>query len=349
MEHIQVFRIEKLKGSGKITVAARHNLREIQSEIGADSHIDPRRTSQNVVLHGAGRAADVAAQAVSLMEQAQLKKPLRKDVVHGLELLFSLPPSLCIAEMNYFNDAVAWAEGFFEIPILSAIIHNDEAAPHCHVIMLPLFNGRMIGSALVGNRTRMLAMQADFHAKVGQRYGLKRGEPTRRYSRASRAAAADSIITALRRAPKSLDDPAIRDALREAIAEIMPVSLMALLGLNLPEVRTPKPKTLVEIMTKPCKPEKPIGFQSKKPIEFAATISTKKDQTLSCVGFADSIIPVSPDNALNQNEYTRESESVQAAKYWDEHMGEFIQPPAKAKIKSVEVDRVRIAIQGMQR
>ncbi|BAN35020.1 hypothetical protein SCD_n01191 [Sulfuricella denitrificans skB26] len=349
MEHIQVFRIKKLKGSGIIAVAARHNLREMQSEIGSDSHINPRMTSHNLVLRGAVRAADVAAQAVNLMEQAQLKKPLQKNAVHALELLFSLPISSGIAEQDYFSAAADWAEGFFEIPILSAVIHNDEAAPHCHIIMLPLFNGRMIGSAMVGNRTRLLAMQTDFHTIVGQRYGLKRGEPTKRYSRAARATAADSVVTALRRVPKSLDDPAIRDALREAIAETMPVNLMALLELDLPAVRTPKPKTLAEIMTKPCKPEKPIGFQSKKPIGFAATISTKKDQTLSCVGFADSTIPVSPDNALNQNEYTRESENGQAATYWDEDQGKFIQPPARAKLKSAEIDRVRVAIQGMQR
>lgn len=352
MEYTQVLRIKKLKGGGIIATAARHNLREIQAEIGADSHIDPLKTSQNVVLRGAGRAADVAAEAVNLMELTQLKKPLQKNGVHGLEIIFSLPSSSGIAEVDYFTDAVAWAELFFEIPIISAVIHNDEAAPHCHAIMLPLFDGRMIGSALVGNRTRLLAMQADFHAKVGQGYGLKRGEPAKRYSGAARVSAADRVITALRRAKNSLDAPAIRDALRDAIAETMPVHLMELLELDVPEVRTPKPKTFASIMIQ-NKPErknkKPIGNgEGVKPIWFATVISTPKDQTLSCVGFADSPPLVPPDNAPLQDEHIRERE-IEQAEYWDGERGEFIKIPVKTKTRSAKVERVRVAIGAMRR
>lgn len=352
MEHTQVLRIKKLKGGGIIATAARHNLREDQAERGADSHINPRKSSLNVVLRGAGRAADVAAEAVNLMELAQLKKPLQKNGVHGLEIIFSLPPDSGIAEVDYFSEAVAWAELFFEIPILSAVIHNDEAAPHCHVIMLPLFDGRMIGSALVGNRTRLQAMQADFHVKVGQGYGLKRGEPAKRYSGAARVSAADSVVTALRRNKNNLDDPAIRDALRDTIAEIMPIHLMELLKLDVPEVRTPKPKTFASIMIQ-NKPErklkKPIGNgESVKPIGFAAVISTPKDQTLSCVGFQSQPLHVQPDKASIQDEYVRDREIEQAG-YWDGERGEFIKMPFKTKARSAEVERVRAAIQVMQR
>lgn len=352
MEHTQVLRIKKLKGGGIIATAARHNLREIQAEIGADSHIDPLKTSLNVVLRGAGRAADVAAEAVRLMEQAQLKKPLQKNGVHGLEILFSLPSSSGIAEVDYFTEAVAWAELFFEIPILSAVIHNDEAAPHCHAIMLPLFDGRMIGSALVGNRKRLLAMQADFHAKVGQGYGLKRGEPAKRYSGAARVSAADRVVTALRKSKNSLDDPAIRDALRDAIAETMPVHLMELFKLDVPEVRTPKPKTFASIMIQ-NKPErknkKPIGNgEGVKPIGFATVISTPKDQTLSCVGFVDSPPLVPPDNAPLHDDFIREREIEQAG-YWDGERGEYIKLPVKTKTRSAKIEQVRVAIQAMQR
>lgn len=352
MEHTQVLRIKKMKGSGIIATAARHNLREDQAERGADSNIDPSKSHLNVVLRGAGRAADVAAIAVSLMELAQLKKPLQKNGVHGLEIIVSLKPASGIAERDFFTDAVAWAELFFEISILSAVIHNDEAAPHCHVIMLPLFDGRMIGSALVGNRTRLQAMQADFHAKVSERYGLKRGTPAKRYSGAARASAADRIVTALRRTKNRLDDPAIRDALRDTIAETMPVHLMELLGLDVPEVRTPKPKTFASIMIKNCperKNKKPIGNGvGTKPIGFAAVTSAPKDQTLSCVGFADSPPLAPPDNAPLQDEYIREREIEQAG-YWDGERGEFIRPADRTKPKSAKVELVRIAIQAMQR
>ena len=295
IEHAQFLRIKKLKGSGIITVAARHNLREIQSEIGADSHIDTTKTHLNVILQGCGRAADVAAEAVKLMDQAKLS-PLRKDAVRGLEIIFSLPPMSGIAELDFFTNATAWAGDFFEIPILSALIHNDEAAPHCHVILLPLLDRRMIGSGLIGNKARLIAMQADFHAKIGQRYGLKRGTTAKRYSRvAMAAAAAHQVVSALQRDKNSLDDPAIRDALRDALGETISVHLMELLGLDAPEVRTPKPRTFASIMTRPCKPVNPIGFQGKNPIGFTTASSVPKDQSLSCVGFANSAVYVAPE------------------------------------------------------
>ena len=344
MEHAQLLRIKKLKCGGIIAIASRHNLREIQAEIGADTHIDPRKSCLNVVLRGAGRAADVAAEAVRLMEQAKAK-PLRKDAVRALEIIVSLPPASGITERDFFTDSVAWAEQFFEIPILSAVIHNDEAAPHCHVILLPLFDGRMIGSGLVGSKARLIAMQADFHAKVGQGYGLKRGTPAKRYSGSARALAADRVVTALRKTKNNLDDPAIRDALREAIAETMPVHLMGLLKLIVPEVRTPK-------MTKQFKPEKPIGFQSKKPIGFDAIVSAPKEQSLSCVGFGVSPLPVQqdvpPDHAPLQDEFVRERDSEQSG-YWNGERGEFIKPATRTKPRSTELDRVRVAIQAMQR
>jgi hypothetical protein len=354
MEHTQVLRIKKLKGGGIIATAARHNLREIQAEIGADSHIDPLKTSQNVVLRGAGRASDVAAAAVKLMEQAKLKKPLQKNGVHGLEILCSLPSSSGIAAVDYFADAVAWAEMFFEIPILSAVIHNDEATPHCHVIMLPLFDGRMIGSALVGNRTRLLAMQADFHAKVAQGYGLKRGEPAKHYSGAARLLAADRVVTALRGAKSGLDDPAIRDALRDAIAETMPVHLMELLGLDMPEVRTPKPKTYIDILIQ-NKPErklkKPIGnADTTKPIGFATVADDQKVQSLSCVGFANSsplIQPADTPQSSNQDEYVREREEDHSAGSWDSETGEYIRPSTTTKRPQVKVETMRSALAGI--
>ena len=343
--HIQLLRVKKLTGNGIIAIAARHNLREIQGERGADSHIDPRKSSLNIVLRGAEHSAGVAAEAATLMELAKAKR--RKNEVLGLEVIFSLPPSSGISELEFFTDAVAWAEGFFEIPILSAAIHHDEAAPHCHIILLPLFDGRMIGNALVGNRARLVAMQADFHDKVGQRYGLKRGEPAKRYSRAARVTAADRMVRALQNARNKLDDPAIRDALRDAIAETMPVNLLALLGLDMPEVKTPKPKTFAGIMTKKFKPEKHYSVSRREnTIVFAAEISAQKEQTLCSVVFPKSAPSVQLEEAPLQDEFIREHETDQAANCWNEERGEFNRKPDRTKPKSAEVERVRQLIHG---
>jgi Plasmid recombination enzyme len=258
-EHAQLLRIKKLKGGGIITAAARHNLREIQAEQGANSHIDSTRTYLNIVLRGADNAEGVASLAVQEMKQAKSKR--RKDEVLGLEVLISLRVDSGIDETAFFKAALNWTEEFFNIPILSATIHNDETAPHCHIIMLPLFNGRMIGGKLMGNRARLLEIQADFFERVAQQYGLAKQMPRKRFSSVERGTAAAMVIDYVSANPRCLNEPTIRDALRDALTD-NPMPAMAALCLNLPETKRLKPKTFASYMTKQCKPEKSIDFVS---------------------------------------------------------------------------------------
>lgn len=353
IEHTQLLRVKKLKGGGIVATAARHNLREIQAERGADSHIDPTRTHLNIVLRGAVNAADVASLAVQLMEQAKAKR--RKDEVLGLEVLISLRPASGIEERAFFEAAVNWTDSFFEIPILSAIIHNDEAAPHCHIIMLPLFDGRLIGSKLVGSRARLVAMQADFFEKVGQPYGLTRQVPQKRFSSVARAKAAASVIEYLANNTKSLKEPTICDALRDALTD-NPMPVMAALGLEMPESEKPKVRTFSGIMTKRFKPEKPIGFkpvENVNPIGFAVTNDVEKEQSLSCVGFVNYPLTLEPPKASLegdcQNEYIRERDAELTADYWDRERGEHIKPQTNIKPKSVELERMKGVIQAIRR
>lgn len=136
MTHHQFLRIKKLTGKAIIQAAAKHNHREILAEMGAaqGGHIDPLRTSGNIVLRGCDTAAGVASVAQSLMDSADVK-PLRKDAVRVLEIIFSLPPE---PQLIFFDDATAWVEQYFAAPVISAIFHHDEAEPHCHVLLLPV-------------------------------------------------------------------------------------------------------------------------------------------------------------------------------------------------------------------
>ena len=55
-----------------LLTAARHNLREIQAELGSVGRIDPGRSATNAILAGPSDAAQVQALAVSLMAAAGL-------------------------------------------------------------------------------------------------------------------------------------------------------------------------------------------------------------------------------------------------------------------------------------
>lgn len=64
----------------------------------------------------------------------------------------------------------------------------------------------------------------------------------------------------------------------------------------------------------------------------------QKVQTMNCV----------TNTSSESTAYQRESETEQAADYWDEERGEFIRLPVKSKPRSAKIERVRVAIQAMQ-
>lgn len=293
MTHVQFLRIKKLTGKAIIEVAARHNHREILAELGAGSaeHINPARVRFNRVLHGPGTAAAVASHAKALMDAAGIKA-IRKDAVRALEIIFSLPPDSSIDPDQFFDESIQWAGQYFAVPVISAIVHNDEAAPHCHVLLLPLVDGRMVGSDLMGGRAKLLAMQADYHAQVGRRYGLTRQAAQKRASASTRKRALDLAFDVLE-ANSGLSRAVLLALLAPHGND--PAPLLLALGLAMPTPKAVDSK-FVKMMTKPCKLEKPIGFKKSKPIGFDGRAALEDEQTLSCVGFDKFAPPFSLSN-----------------------------------------------------
>jgi hypothetical protein len=280
--HTQFLRVKKLTGKAIVHVAARHNLREIAAEVGAGEHIDPARIADNAVLRGANTAGGVSRTAKALMDDAGIGR-LRKDAVRALEIIFSLPPDTTVDQSRYFDEATRWAEQHFGVAVLSSIVHRDEAAPHCHVLMLPLANGRMVGSDLLGGKAKLSAMQTDFHEKVGRAHGLARQPLQKRYSAAVRAAAIELAFDVLD-ANSGLNRAILRGLLEPHFKD--PIPLLTLLGLQMPVPEVAG--SFVATMTRKTRKEKPIGFSDARPIGLRRTAPTGNDQTLSCVGFADS-------------------------------------------------------------
>lgn len=238
-----------------IRVAAMHNLREIQAELGAsaNSGINPARMHLNYQLRGPATADGVADLAVALLDNAGVKA-LRRDACMALELVISLPASTAINHRDYFGAAVSWADGYFNVPVLSAAVHLDEAAPHLHILLLPLVGGRMQGGALAGGPAKIRAMLADFQLQVAQRFGLTHQPRTKRLSKPNRDAAGRALLDALRARPERLLEPGMRDALIAALGS-QAETLLPLLGLSMPTTKATV-KSFVQIMTAPCKPER---------------------------------------------------------------------------------------------
>jgi len=244
--------LQKLKGESHVKVAARHNLREIQAELGAGGHIDARRSHLNVVLHGPASAADVAALADELMAQAGISR-LRKDAVRAIEIVVSLPVQVAVEHAAFFRSTLDWVLRFFSVPVLSAVVHRDEAAPHIHLILLPLIDGRMQGSDLIGNKRRLEAMQCNFYESVASAYGLSRPRAGSMGRNAKREGA-NAVVACLESDSAYLHNQRVKAALVDAIAR-NPGPLMEALDIALPQCRTYKGRSFVEVMTQRVKPE----------------------------------------------------------------------------------------------
>lgn len=320
MSHTAFLRIKKLTGKSVLLIAAKHNLREIAAERGAlQGHIDHTRIASNVILRGSSTAAGVAQAAQVLMDQAGVRS-LRKDAVRGLEIIFSLAPDTTIELARFFDDAVGWIEQRFQAPILSALVHLDEAAPHCHVLILPLVNGHMVGSALMGNRAKLQALQADFHSQVGQGYGLMRQEPEKRLSASIRRHAIANAHKALSTL-YGLSNQLIKVLIEPHFSHPQP--LIEALGLVIqpPTEQEESKSSKLRLAGK----SNPIGFDETKPIGFKATGKLTERRSLSCVGIA---CPTGPDRELHEDlshdgDYVRLREDENEARQWNESLGQF--------------------------
>lgn len=268
-------RIKKLKGGGIIATAARHNKRVIQAEMGATGSIDPTRSFLNEALAGPSTAADVGQLAKDLMTAAGVTR-LRKDAVMGLEIVFSLPPGHTIDDRAYFTDCSRWAGGYFGSAqnILSVDIHRDEAQHHCHILLLPLIDGRMDGGRMVGNKQKLIEMQKQFHLDVGVRYGLSKAPA--KLSGASKQAAATAVLTKMRETGDKAMQSAAWATIR-AMIENDPAQFLMALGIE-QQAPQKKRRTMAQIFTSKGKG----SAKERNSIDFAPP---EKEQCLCSVDF----------------------------------------------------------------
>jgi len=218
--------------------AARHNLREIQAEMGADGRFDVDRLKLNEVLMGPSVASDVASVAQSKLKEWGFKVH-RKDYVQAIEMVFSLPANSPLDQRDYFLACLDWVQlQMGSENVLSAVVHRDEAAPHCHVLMLPFKDGRYGGSQLI--KSAQLALLRNSFAKdVAHKYGLRSGVKRGR-TNLERNNKSQAVINHLQRS----HDPAVSSQIWPVVRreiEVNPDAYMDSLGLSyLPPIKSKK-------------------------------------------------------------------------------------------------------------
>lgn len=264
--------------------AARHNLREIQAECGADSHIDASRIAENVLLAGPGTAEDVQAVASERLDGAGIDpSKLRRDHCQAIELLFSLREQSGIEPVAYFRRCLEWVSAEVRLPVLSAVIHMDEAAPHFHVLMLPVQGSIHVGNKSIAKTQLKVLADSFFNTVAGpaglRRMGAKMVGPVKRMA-----------VAAVLRTCEAQGMPervgVLWPILRAAI-ERDPTKAVQALNLSEGEIRGSgkgAPNPIGFEQSHPDATQKPIGFE--KP--------PQETRNLSCVGFAQQTTSPAP-------------------------------------------------------
>ena len=135
-----------------LLMAARHNLREIQAENGAEyGKLDPTRTYLNELMEGPDKARDVVMLNNRLFAMVG-KDPAkqRKDYVQASEHVLSLAPGQ--EERGFFSVVLECFKGIYGADnILSATVHRDQEQPHIHILISPVTGGSYQGGRLHNN------------------------------------------------------------------------------------------------------------------------------------------------------------------------------------------------------
>lgn len=178
-----------------LLVAARHNLREIQAELGSSSNIHPERISRNRTLEGPDRAILVMARAVKIArDQGVDLSKLRKDYCQAIELVFGVSASAPVDHDAFFLRCLCWAKNAYQLPVLLAVIHHDEEHPHMHVLMAPLKDGCYVGGEPI-RKPVQAKRRRQFEEEVAVPEGFQRAAP-RFYGRL-KTLAAKAVLQAL--------------------------------------------------------------------------------------------------------------------------------------------------------
>ena len=214
MSNFAVLRIAKISSLKGLAGIAAHNTRTAKSGLNhADNHA-PQMGGGIRLLVGSDNAVEAwheRAKAVGLA------KP-RKDAVRALEAVISASPEWFSQaspkdRLAWCNQSLAWAiKTFGRDNLLSAHMHDDEACPHLHVLVIPLAEkprkkagrprkGRKTGprttvtswglaaADLIGSAKKLTALQTAYASEVAN-LGIRRGRPRRATGARHRSVAA---------------------------------------------------------------------------------------------------------------------------------------------------------------
>lgn len=178
MTNFAILRTKKYKSLQSITGVAKHHTREIPCKTA-----DITKTPQNKFWGAGASAKDVRNKVKTIISEAQKNAPrkFRDNTVKAIEYVMTASPewwkTATREERNgYLKKCRSWLEKKHGRGCIAAEwLHLDEASPHLHAIVVPLFEGVLNAKHFLGGKRVCSELQTDFHKQCGEPYGLERG------------------------------------------------------------------------------------------------------------------------------------------------------------------------------
>ena len=178
----------------------------------------------------------------NMLKAAGIAK-LRKDCVLAVEVLYSLPVNHTVNLGTFFEDCLTWTRANFGGVVLSFDVHLDESMPHAHALILPLIDGHMNGSDMVGNKYDLQLMHMSFHEVVGVLHALEK--PANKPLGQAKLDTCRDVLDMLR------SDPAMESQIWLPIRDSIcndPSPFAHVLGIQVTKPKARKERSFVDIM-----------------------------------------------------------------------------------------------------
>jgi hypothetical protein len=161
------------QGDSSLSAAIQHNKRTLNDA--SSSSINASRSHLNYSLFGLTASPEEVVSLSKSIMAASGYQPKRKDSAICIEGVYSLRTVPTEFDMNdYFRADAEWQTKRFGGTLIAADVHLDEEHPHCHVVVqLPMVNGGMSGSNMLGDRVKLNEHKQDFFISVATKFGLR--------------------------------------------------------------------------------------------------------------------------------------------------------------------------------
>lgn len=324
-----------------LLTAARHNLREIQAENGADfGTIDPCRMHLNEVLIGPKSAREVLSESNKLFDHAGVDKAkLRRDYNQASEHVFSLRSGQC--EGGFFESMAECSQRIFgKDKVLSFVVHHDQDQPHAHMLVSPISDGKFLGSKL-HDHGQLKRYKSAFQ-KCAETIGFK-PVPERRLNRKQLGEMQAKVVSWL----EYNNDPILFHPHWMTILEMIinnPVPLYQ--RLNLENTTVPKTMSQDRLFATDRSHRRSCGNQQQSDSVNLPSVGLQMPETQVQVEL------VTPNEVRPQEkgrQLTRVQESKIPSDYYDCDTGEFFQPTRLVRSGKREADSwVHTAISNLR-